>query len=68
MTGIVCALCNVSTQGCRLVPLREALDLLTTWRELCPEWRWCHMCVGHAVGIAGLSTEVLTWIATGSRS
>lgn len=60
----VCALCNVSTQGCRLVPLREALGMMPSWAELCPGWSWCRSCVGHAVAIAGLPTEVLTWIVT----
>lgn len=33
----------------------------------CPGWTWCRPCVGHAVGLAGLAHEVLTWIATGAE-
>lgn len=58
------ALCNNrSIRHDRLLPLREGLHLVRS--DTGPAWRWCRVCIGHAVAIEGLEQHVLTWIATG---
>lgn len=59
------ALCNISVHRDPLVPLPDGLNLKPTGTDPRPAWRWCRVCVGHAVAIAGLDHQVLTWIATG---
>ncbi|HYS41151.1 MAG TPA: hypothetical protein VEO01_36515 [Pseudonocardiaceae bacterium] len=65
--GDSAALCNYSIHGDPLVPLRDGLHLKPTGTDPRPAWRWCRSCIGHAVAIAGLDQEVLTWIATGTE-
>lgn len=53
------SLCGVSVLGCQLVPLPESIGMRPSGTDPCPGWLWCRPCVGHAVGLAGLATEVL---------
>lgn len=44
------------------VPLAEALDWISrvpTAYDPRPPWRWCRVCVGHLIDLAGLADEVL---------
>jgi len=59
------SLCNVSVGRCTLVPFADSLGMKPSDTDPCPRWTWCRTCIGHAVDLASLSTEVLTWIATG---
>ena len=62
------ALCNNrSIKHDTLIPLRDGLNLRRTEVGTGPAWRWCRVCIGHAVAIEGLEQRVLTWIATGKE-
>lgn len=59
-------LCNTSVARAEKVPLAEALS----WPNPAPAallqperpWSWCRVCVGHAVAMVGMSTEVLVTV------
>ena len=62
------ALCNNRfVEHDTLVPLHDGLDLKPTGTDPRPAWRWCRVCIGHAVALVGLDQQVLTWIATGQQ-
>lgn len=66
------ALCNGtgSIHRNELVPLRDALDWTKPHGpcEHChtprPDWEWCHLCLGRAIGVAGLADDLAKTIAS----
>lgn len=69
-------LCNgtSSVRDRDLTPLGDALRWAEPHEpcEHCdahrPDWRWCHVCLGHGIAAAGLSIETVAAIATRGTS